>query len=152
LHLPPQGALREQDAVVACQVLAEQGHGPDGEGVAQLLRAAPQQFVDQVAVGVGEQGRAAGAVAVAQGIRVAVLGVGGDPVVNGARGHPQPASDRGYGIAGGDLEDGQGAAVDPDVVRGPQLLFQPSPLPVGQGQGVHRPSSLPSRLPRPASL
>ena len=100
------------------QVLTEQRHGPGGEGVAQLLRAAPQQLADQVAVGVVQQGGPSGAVAVEQGVGVTVEGVGGDPVIDGAGGHPQPAGDRADGLAGGDLEDGQGAAVDSDVMGG----------------------------------
>jgi hypothetical protein len=152
LHLPPQGVLRDQIAVPG-QVLPQQGHGPGGGGVAQFLRAAAQQFADQVADGVAQQGGPSGTVAVGQGIGIAALGVGGEPVVDGAGAHPQSAGDRADGLAGGDLEDGQGAAVDPDVVRGPQLPFQAPPLPVGQGQGFHRLSpSLPSSLPSPTSL
>lgn len=147
VDLPPQGVLRDQDVAVTCQVPPEQGHGPDGVRVAKILRAFGQEIKEQVPLWLAEQGGPPGAVAIRQGGRVTVTGVGGEPVVNGPRGHPQPARDRADGLARGDFEDGQGAAVDSGVVRGPQLLLKATTLPVGQGQGVHRPSSLPFRLP-----
>lgn len=146
MDLPPQGVLREQQVVVR-QVPPEQGHGPGGVRVAEILRALAQEVEEHVSLRLTEQGGPPGAVAIRQGGRVTVTGVGGEPVVDGPRGHPQPARDRADGLARCDFEDGQGAAVDSGVVRGPQLLFETPPLPVGQGQGVHRPSSLPFRLP-----
>jgi hypothetical protein len=140
LDLPPQGVLRDQD-VVTRQVPPEQGHGPGGVRVAKLLRAFPKEAQEQVAPLLVEQGGPTWPVAVRQGGGITVLGVGGEPMVHGPRGHPQSARDRADGLAGGDFEDGQGTAVDSGVMGGPQLLLQTPPLPVGQGQGVHRPSS-----------
>jgi hypothetical protein len=150
LDLPPQGVLREQQVVR--QVPPEQGHGPGGVRVAKLLRAFAKEFEEQVAPRLVEQGGPPGAAAVCQGGGVTVTGVGGEPVVDGPRSHPQAARDRADGLTRGDFEDGQGAAEHPGVPGGQQLLFETPPLPVGQGQGVHLPSSLPFRLPTPASV
>jgi hypothetical protein len=147
LDPPPQGVLRDQNVAVSCQVPPEQGHGPGGVWVAKILRALGQEIEEQVPLWLAEQGGPPGAVAIRQRGRVTVTGEGGEPVVDGPRGHPQSARDRADGLARGDFEDGQGAAVDSGVVRGPQLPLEATPLPVGQGQGVHRLSSLPFRLP-----
>jgi hypothetical protein len=152
LDLPPQGVLRGQDVAVTHQVPPEQGHGPGGVRVAKLLWAFAKEGSEPVALRLVEQGGPPGAVGVSQGGRGTVTGVGGQPVVDGPRSHPQSARDRADGLTRGDLEDGQGAAVDSGVAGGPHLLVETPPLPVGQGQGVHRPSSLPSRLPTPASV
>jgi hypothetical protein len=125
------------------QVPLEQGHGPHGGRVAKVLRAAGQKLPEQVPLGFGEQGGPAGAAAVSQDSGVAGERVGGEPVVDGPRGHPEATGDGGDGLPGGDFEYGQGAAVHAGIVGGPQLLLQTPPLPVGQGQGVHRLYPLP---------
>jgi hypothetical protein len=133
LDLPPQGILRDQNVIVTRQMPPEQGHGPGGVRVAKLLRAFAQEFAEQVALRLAEQGGPPGAVAVHQGGGITALGVGGEPMVDGPRSHPQSARDRADGLAGGDFEDGQGTAIDSGVMSRPQLLFEATPLPVGQG-------------------
>lgn len=101
------------------QVPPEQGHVPGGVRVAELLRAFGEEVSEQVAMRSAEQGGPPGAVGVSQGRGVTVAGVGGEPVVDGPRSHPQSARDQGYALARGDFEDGQGAAVDSGVVGRP---------------------------------
>jgi len=144
LDLPPQGVLREQQ-VVARQVPPEQGHGPGGVGVAEPLRILGQQAPEQVALRLIEQGGPAAPVGVGEGGGVAVLGVGGEPVVDGPRSHPQPGRDRADGLTRGHFEDGQGAAVHSGVVRGVQLLF-------GGGSVVLHDPSVVSATKAPLSL
>lgn len=119
------------------QVGLEQGHGPGAIGVAEALRACGQQAPEQVAVRLGEQGGPPRAGAFFQGGGVVAARVGGQPVVDGAGRHPQPGRDGEDGLPRGDFKDGESAAVHPGVVGGSQLPLQASPLPVGQGQGVH---------------
>ncbi len=75
------------------QVPPEQGHGPGGVWVAKILRTFAQEFEELFTLRLVEQGGPPGAVAVCQGGGVAVTGVGGQPVVDGPRSHPQSARD-----------------------------------------------------------
>jgi hypothetical protein len=147
----PDGVKGGEQAGVLSQVGLEQGHGPGGARVTKVLRASCQKVTEQVSVRLGEQGGPAGAAGVSQHGGVAVAAVGGEPVVDGPRGHPQAVCDRGDRFTRGYFEDGEGAAEYSGIVGGPQLLFQTPPLPAGQGQGVHCLSSLPFRLPPAAS-
>ena len=113
------------------EVELKQGHGPGGVRVAKVLRASSQKVTEQGPVRLGEQGGPPGAVGVSQNGGVAVTAVGGKPVVDGPRGHPQAVCDRGDRFTRGDFEDGEGAAEYSGIVGGPQLLFQTPPLPVG---------------------
>lgn len=81
------------------------------------------------------------------------MAIGGKPVVDGPRSHPQAACNGGDRLSRSDFKDGEGAAVHSSIVGGPQLLFQTPSLPVGQGQGgVHCLFSLPFKLPTAASV
>ncbi len=84
-----------------------------------------------------QQGRATGSVGVRQGRRVVVAAVSGEPMVHRARSHPESQSDCSDRFAGSDFEDGEGAAVQTGVVGAAQLPLQMTPLPEGQGQGLH---------------
>lgn len=134
------------------EVSPQQGHGPGGIRVTEILRAVAQKIEEQVPLRLAEESRPPGAVAILQVGGIVVLGVGGQPMVDGSRGHPQVGRDGADGLTRGDFEDGQGAAVYSGFARGAQLLFEATPLPVGQGQAAHRPSSLPYRLPILAPL
>jgi hypothetical protein len=66
-----------------------------------------------------------------------------DPVIDDPGSHPQASSDSGDGLASGDFKDGQGATKHAGIVGVPELPFQATPLPGGQGQGSHGNPPLP---------
>ena len=76
------------------QVQLQQGYSPHGVWVAKILRAAGEEFLEQESLRLGQQRGSARAVAVSQDSRVTVASVGGEPVVNSPRGHPQEVCDR----------------------------------------------------------
>jgi hypothetical protein len=113
-------------------LLLEQGHRPGGVRVAQILGRAAQQF-DEYALGVlAQQHGAPRPVGVGQGGRVEGCGVGGDPVGDALASHAEHVGDVGRRTATVELQDGQGAAVEPGVFGLSQLPAQAPSLGVGQ--------------------
>lgn len=152
VDLAADGVFGEQRSAVLSQVLQEQGDGPGGGRIAEVLGAPGQQLPEQVPLGLTQQGWPPGAVAVGQGSGAVLAGIGVQPVIDGPGRHPQPTRDRGDGLPRGDFKDGEGPAVHPGVACGAQLLLQAPSLPVPQGQGIHWTSSLSFRLPAVASV
>jgi hypothetical protein len=100
------------------QMFLEQGYGPDRGRVTLILRAAGEQFAKQVPLRLRQQRGPATPITVGQHHRVVFGGVRGKPVVDRSSGHSQLVRHRGDGLAGGDLQDGQGAAVDAGITGG----------------------------------
>jgi hypothetical protein len=132
-----QRVFGEVLAGAAPQLFSEQADRPLGGGVAEVLRRMPEQLEQTVAALVGQEARPSRAVAVAQDIGVMAPAVRLDPEVDSARRHPQAPGHAGDGLAVGNFEDGQGAAIDAGVEGLLELPFQAAPLPGGQRQSCH---------------
>jgi hypothetical protein len=84
-----------------------------------------------------EPWRSARPIRVEKNSRVAGLGIGGDPVGDALTSHAEPTGDVGSGAAAVELQDGQGAAVQPSVAGLGQLPLQTPALVVGQLELAH---------------
>lgn len=124
-------------AGAAAQRFLEQADRPRGGGVVEVLRRLLEQLEQAGAVRRGQEAGSSRPVAVAQDIGVMALAVRLDPEVDNARSHAQALGHAGDGLALGDFEDGQGAAIDAGIQGLPQLPFQATPLPGGQRQSCH---------------
>jgi hypothetical protein len=74
-----------------------------------------EQLAQEGAVLVGQEAGPSRTVALEQDLGVVALTVRLDPEVDHARSHPQASSHAGDGLALGDFEDGQSAAIDPCI-------------------------------------
>jgi hypothetical protein len=100
--------------------------------VAQILGRAAQQLDEQALGALAQQHGASRPVGVGQGGRVEGRGVGGDPVGDALASHSEQVGDVGRRAATVELQDGQGAAVEPGVFGLSQLPSQAPSLSVGQ--------------------
>jgi hypothetical protein len=132
-----QRVFGEVLARAAPQVFLKQADRPLGGRVVEVLRRMLEQRKQAGAVLVGQEAGPSRPVAVAQVIGVIALAVSLHPEVNDARRHPQASSHAGDGLALGDFEDGQGAAIDAGIEGFLELPFQVMPLPGSQHQGYH---------------
>ena len=134
------------------QLFLEEGDRPLDRRVAEVLRGLTQELAEQGLGILRPQAGTARARALAQGLRVMVLPIGLQPVIDTAPGHAESASNFGDGLPLGDFQHRQGSTIKARVLSGLQLAFQTPPLPVGQDQGVHGIPSAHRRLPQTARL
>jgi hypothetical protein len=127
-HRLPRGDL---------QGLLEQGYGPVGVRIADVLRGASQETRQEVFLILVQQGVPPPAVLVAQRLGVERLGVQVDPVVDALAGHAEHPGDGGGRASLVELQDGEGAPQDASIQGFNELAAKPLPLPRSQLQLAH---------------
>jgi hypothetical protein len=148
---PAQGAAdgvaRRHAAGAELKGVLEQGHGPAGVRVAQVLWRAFQQGQKEVLIVLVQQRLATSARLIGKGGGVTAKAVRLDPVVDALAAHAEHPGDVSRCSPVVELQHGQGAPVKENVSGSPELTPQTPPLPGCQLELAHvllhlRPSSL----------
>jgi hypothetical protein len=105
--------------------------------VAQVLRRAPQQRLQQVLVVLIQQRGAAAPLSVFQGRGLEGLGVEADPLVHGLPRDAEQAGDVRGRAPGVELQDGQGTPIDAGIPGLGELAAKPLALPGCQVEPAH---------------
>jgi hypothetical protein len=119
------------------QGLPEQGHGPVGVRVAEVLRGTGQETRQEVLLVLVQQGVPPPAALVVQRLGVERLGVQVDPVVDALAGHAEHPGDGGDRASLVELQDGEGAPQDAGIQGSNELAAKPLPLPRSQLKLAH---------------
>lgn len=119
------------------QDLAEQGHGPTGVRIAEVLGRGGEEGLQQALLVLVQQGVTPPARLVLKGRGIASLEVSPDPVVDALSSHPEHASDVGGGATVVELQDGQGPPEEAGISGLRELTPQSPPLPGSQFESAH---------------
>jgi hypothetical protein len=114
MQLTAEAVLRDTDAAMSGEEVLQQRHGPIHGLVAPILGPMRQRQAQPVPEGSSPQRRAAWSRPVVEGLGSTVTKKGVQPIVNTLAADCQRLSHLSHGGTGIDLQDGEGAPIEPD--------------------------------------
>jgi hypothetical protein len=132
VQLAANRIVRGPQARAVLDLLLKQRHRPGGVRVAKILRRTVQQTAQQALDALAQQRRPPRPLRIGQGGRVEGCGIGSNPVGDALATHAEHPGNVGGGAATVELQDRQGAAVQPGVTGLGQLPLQTPALVTGQ--------------------